>query len=46
MEAGDFPVEGLSSAELEAAERQLWREGFDIQHDIIDGGVWVRRGVF
>jgi hypothetical protein len=44
LEARDFPVDGLSVGELEDAERQLWREGVDIQHVFIDGDIWVNRG--
>jgi hypothetical protein len=45
MEACHFPVEGLSTAELEGAERHFWREGLDVQHEIIDGGVWHHHGL-
>jgi hypothetical protein len=41
LEAWDFPVDELSAAELEPAERQLWREGVKIQHVLINGVVYV-----
>ncbi|KAH7068128.1 hypothetical protein BKA63DRAFT_106645 [Paraphoma chrysanthemicola] len=46
IEACHFPVDGLSAAELESAERQLWREGVNIQHDIINDGYFICRGNF
>jgi hypothetical protein len=45
VEACHFPVEGLSTAELEGAERHFWREGLDVQHEIINGGVWYHHGL-
>jgi hypothetical protein len=45
LEEKDFPVEGLSVAELEVAERQLWREGVDIHHEFINGGIFIHRGL-
>ena len=45
LEAWHFPVDGLSAAELEDAERQLWREGVDSQHVFIDGDFYVNRGL-
>jgi hypothetical protein len=44
VEACHFPVEGLSAAELEGAERHFWR-GLDVQHEIIDGGIWYHHGL-
>jgi hypothetical protein len=37
IEAHHIPVEGLSAAELEDAERHWWRHGFDIHHEFING---------
>jgi hypothetical protein len=45
IEDKHFPVDGLSAAELEAAERQLWREGVDIHHEFINGGIFIHRGL-
>jgi hypothetical protein len=45
VEACHFPVEGLSAAELEGAERHFWREGLDVKHVIIDGDVWTHYGL-
>jgi hypothetical protein len=41
IEACHFPVDGLSVGELESAERHMWREGVNVKHEIIDGGIWI-----
>ncbi|KAH7092073.1 hypothetical protein FB567DRAFT_516412 [Paraphoma chrysanthemicola] len=44
LDDDEFSVYGLSAAELEKAERALWRDGVDIERDIIFYGCFVYRG--
>lgn len=36
-------VPEITQEQMDGAERALWREGVDLQHEIVNGEVWVCR---
>ncbi|KAF2022690.1 hypothetical protein EK21DRAFT_95513 [Setomelanomma holmii] len=41
LDVGSYPFEDFSKEALLVVERKLWKQGFDVQHELIDGGSWV-----
>jgi len=46
LEVGGYPFEDMGKEELEALERELWKQGLDVQHEIVDRGFWKHAGGF
>tara|TARA_R110002003_G_scaffold145_11_gene13437 strand:- start:21140 stop:21388 length:249 start_codon:yes stop_codon:yes gene_type:complete len=44
LDVGSYPFEDLSKEELIVVERKFWKQGFDVQHELVDGGHWKHEG--
>ncbi|KAH7071244.1 hypothetical protein BKA63DRAFT_69539 [Paraphoma chrysanthemicola] len=44
LDLGSYPFEDLNKEELRSVERELWKQGIDVQHELVDGGGWPHDG--